>query len=153
MLSHRVQLPVTLWAVAIRSSVHGILQARILGWVAISSSRASPWPGDQTCISCIGRHILYHRATWEVSFLSLYSVPITPTFSIPSKMEHSRRDHKGTSNTSPLYWKCVRWSLERKEKLQRVLCKVSQSRTKSFWILVHFPVIPKSDCAEYHQEH
>ena len=34
------------------SSVHGILQARILEWVAISSSRGSSWPGDQTCVSC-----------------------------------------------------------------------------------------------------
>ena len=48
------------------SSVHGILQARILQWVAISFSRGSSWPRDQTHISCIGRQILYHlRATWE----------------------------------------------------------------------------------------
>ena len=30
------------------SSVHGILQARMLEWVAISSSRGSSWPRDQT---------------------------------------------------------------------------------------------------------
>ena len=42
------------------SSVHGILQARILEWVAISLSRESSWPRDQTCISCIGRQILDH---------------------------------------------------------------------------------------------
>ena len=42
------------------SSVHGILQARILEWVAISFSRGSSWPRDQTCVSCIGRQILYH---------------------------------------------------------------------------------------------
>ena len=30
------------------SSVHGILQARILDWVAIPSSRGSPQPRDQT---------------------------------------------------------------------------------------------------------
>ena len=33
------------------SSVHGISQARILEWVAISSSRGSSQPRDQTCIS------------------------------------------------------------------------------------------------------
>ena len=33
------------------SSVHGILQARTLEWVAISFSRGSSWPRDQTCIS------------------------------------------------------------------------------------------------------
>ena len=51
-------------------SVHGIFEARILQWVAISSSRESSWPRDQTCICCvfcIGRQILYHWATWEVS--------------------------------------------------------------------------------------
>ena len=50
------------------SSVHGILQTRILGWVAISSPRGSCQPRDWTCVSCssyIIRQILYHRATWE----------------------------------------------------------------------------------------
>ena len=44
------------------SSVHRISQARILDWVAISFSRGSSWPRDQThisCISYIGRWILY----------------------------------------------------------------------------------------------
>ena len=34
------------------SSVYGISQARILEWVAISSSRGSSQPRDRTCISC-----------------------------------------------------------------------------------------------------
>ena len=33
----------------------GILQARILEWVAISSSRGSSWPRDWTRVFCIGR--------------------------------------------------------------------------------------------------
>ena len=43
------------------SSVHGILQARILEWVASSYSRRSTWPRDEThfsCVSCLGRWIL-----------------------------------------------------------------------------------------------
>ena len=43
------------------SSVHGILQARILEWVAMPSSKGSPPPRDQTrvsCVSCIGRRFL-----------------------------------------------------------------------------------------------
>ena len=47
------------------SSILGISQAGILEWVAISSFRGSPPPRDWTCISCIGRRILYHWATWE----------------------------------------------------------------------------------------
>ena len=35
------------------SSDHGILQARILEWVPISSSKGLSGPRDQTCISCI----------------------------------------------------------------------------------------------------
>ena len=45
------------------SSVHGFSQVRILEWVAISYSKGSSWPRDQTCISCIGRQIPYHWAT------------------------------------------------------------------------------------------
>ena len=45
------------------SSVPGILQARILEWVAISFFRGSSWPRDQTRVSCIGRKILYCWAT------------------------------------------------------------------------------------------
>ena len=44
-------------------SVHEILQARILEWVAISYSMGSSQPRDRTLISsisCIGRQILYH---------------------------------------------------------------------------------------------
>ena len=45
------------------SSVHEILQARTLEWVAISSSRGSSRHRDQTCIfyaTCISRQALYH---------------------------------------------------------------------------------------------
>ena len=35
------------------SSVHGILQAAVLEWVAISSFRVSSWPRDWTHVSCI----------------------------------------------------------------------------------------------------
>ena len=35
------------------TSVHGIFQARVLEWVAISFSRGSSQPWDQTPVSCI----------------------------------------------------------------------------------------------------
>ena len=50
------------------SSVHGISQARILEWIAISFSRGSSQSRDWThisCIFCIGRKILYCWATRE----------------------------------------------------------------------------------------
>ena len=56
------------------SSVCGILQARILAWVAVSYSRGPSWPRGWThvsCISCIGRQILYYWVIWEA--LSIYT--------------------------------------------------------------------------------
>ena len=47
------------------SSVHGVLQTRILEWVAISFCRGSSRPRDWTQVSCIGRHTVYHWAIWE----------------------------------------------------------------------------------------
>ena len=41
------------------SSVHGILWARILEWVAISFSRGSSQPRDRTWVSCFYRQILF----------------------------------------------------------------------------------------------
>ena len=52
------------------SSVHGILQARMLEWVAISSSRGSSGPKVWSHSSCIGRQILYHWATREKPIMS-----------------------------------------------------------------------------------
>ena len=48
------------------SYVHGVFQARMLEWVAISlGSKGSSWPRDWTHVSCIGRQILDHWVTWE----------------------------------------------------------------------------------------
>ena len=54
------------------SSVHGILQARILEWVAFSFSKGFSQLKDQThvsCISCIDRWVLHYWATWEAQSL------------------------------------------------------------------------------------
>ena len=48
------QSHLTLWPHGVAlpgSSVHGIFQARIMGWVTISSARGSSRPRDQTCDS------------------------------------------------------------------------------------------------------
>ena len=42
------------------SSVHGIFQARELEWVAISFSKGSSQPRDQTHVSCIASRRFYH---------------------------------------------------------------------------------------------
>ena len=42
------------------SSVHEILQARILEWVAMPSTRGSSWPRDRISISCWNLYLLSH---------------------------------------------------------------------------------------------
>ena len=51
------------------SSVHGILQARILGWVAISFFRGSSSPRNRTWVSCIAGRFFTNWAKRE-AFLS-----------------------------------------------------------------------------------
>ena len=58
------------------SSVHEISQAGILKWVAISYSRVSSQPRDRThvsCVSCMGRKILYHCTIWEAFYVYIYN--------------------------------------------------------------------------------
>ena len=47
------------------SSIHGILQARLLGWVAISFCRGSFRPRNQTWVSCIAGRFFTVWATRE----------------------------------------------------------------------------------------
>ena len=50
------------------SSVCGVLQARMLEWVAMPFSRGSSrprYPIHVSYTSCFGRWILYHWAIWE----------------------------------------------------------------------------------------
>jgi len=63
--------------------------ARILEWVAISSSRRSSWHRDQiwvSCVSCIGRQILSHctTSTLDIIYCLLRSSTSHTLLSIPS---------------------------------------------------------------------
>ena len=68
MLSHFSHVPlfVTPRTVApAGSSVHGILQARILEWVAMPSSRGSSQPRERTLISCTAGGFSGQWTTWK----------------------------------------------------------------------------------------
>ena len=67
------------------SSVHGILQARVLERVAISFSRGASQLRDEThvsCVSCTGRWIFYHCVIWKA--LTLHTMTVTITQSCPT---------------------------------------------------------------------
>ena len=57
------------------SSVHGILQASILEWVAMTSSRGSSPPRDRTrvsYVSCIGRWVFFFNHLHHLGILFIY---------------------------------------------------------------------------------
>jgi len=58
-LSQSRQLFATPWTVPCQAPLS--MEAKILEWVAISCSRGSFQPRDQTRISCIGKRILYNQ--------------------------------------------------------------------------------------------
>ena len=62
------------------SSVHRILQSRIVEWLAISYSRGSSWPRDQTQVSCIAGRFFTIWAIREAHFTynSVYILNQTP---------------------------------------------------------------------------
>ena len=62
------------------SLVHGILQARILEWVAIPSPRGSSWPRDQTQVSWI-----LYRLNHEGNVHLIYPFPFP---SISDESDH-----------------------------------------------------------------
>ena len=72
------------------SSLHRILQARVLEWVAMPSSRGSSRPRDQTrvsYVSCISRQVLYHRHNLGSPHLGVivHLINLFPNFSCTSR--------------------------------------------------------------------
>ena len=90
------------------SSLYGTSQARILEWVAISSSRGSSQARDWNHISCISRRILYHWASPETS---RYVDPLLILMTSPARMEKAMAPHSST-----LAWK-IPWT-EEPDRLQ-----------------------------------
>ena len=75
----QLKLDTTPWYSPPGSSVHGILQARILAWVAVPSSRRFFWPRDQTRVShvsCIGKWVLCHQCHLEYPIYQCYSLSL-----------------------------------------------------------------------------
>ena len=68
----------TQWALP-GSSVHGILQVRILEWAAIPFSRGSSWPMDRTRVSCIAGRFFTEsvNSVQSLSHVLLFATPWT----------------------------------------------------------------------------
>ena len=63
------------------SSVHGIFQAGILEWVAISFSKGSPQPRDQTQVSCVSCTAGRFFTCWAIREApSIGCFPVSPSY-------------------------------------------------------------------------
>ena len=58
------------------SSVHGILQARILEWAAMPSSRTSSSPRDWTHTSFIAGRFFTYQAAWKAPYIEIFTAKI-----------------------------------------------------------------------------
>ena len=68
------------------SSIHRILQARMLEWVAISFSRGSSLPRNQTCVSFIGSRLSTTEPPEKLQFKNLHLFTIVSVINdIPKK--------------------------------------------------------------------
>ena len=77
------------------SSVHGILQARILGWVAISFSRGSSQFRHQTGVSCIAGRFFTSEPPRESLVKSVWSWPSKIVLGVSPSLSHFRRAWEG----------------------------------------------------------
>ena len=78
--------------------VHGILQARILEWVAFPISRGSSQPGDWTQVSCIAGRLFTSWATGE-------ALCFAGGFQIKGKFK---------TNGNPLQYSCLENPMDRR---------------------------------------
>ena len=108
------------------SSVHGIVQARILQWIAISFFRGSSQPRHQTNVSCIGRWILYHWATREALITTNKSLNFPGCFTSCSLI-HTLPLRLESSPCFPAYYVCL------------VNCSHSSRPAQTFSSLSYFP--------------
>ena len=109
------------------SSVHGISQARILEWVAISLSRGSSWPRDRTCASCI-------------SVLQADSLPFEPSENpshqslVAERNKYLQRETLGSVSGERVAWVLV-YSIDVTTSHSGYLFTISKalSHTSSLW--------------------
>ena len=91
--------------------VHRILQARIPEWVAISFSRGSSWPRDQTQVSCIAGRFFTIWANWVVQYKWIFQINYSLAFKAPTCLiitNIKRSFHKNLYNIlSPFYNSCI----------------------------------------------
>ena len=103
------------------SSVHGILQARIQGWVAVPFSRGSSQPRDGTQISCTADGVFTIWATREAPLVVLVIIYCNAKLSCPLCK----------SNSESL----LPFTMQHDTSWTKLLCLLLLPNTSSYWTL------------------
>ena len=132
------------------SSLHGILQARVLEWVAISFSRGSSRPRDWTPVSCIaGRRFNLWATREALSFFKSQPESHTSEMASPLTLH--------LYSQLMIWYTIVHWTSPRQQPgILRWLCEVvTSARNSLIWNLSPYfqhslinysnPHIPKED--------
>ena len=110
------------------SSIHGVFQTRTLEWVAISSSRGSSRPSNQTrlsCIPCIDKWILYHQMLLSNTVTNRQSRNSKPSYPNPPPLKTVAEIDLEVSSTE--------------RNLQRLFPQVIIIFMTNYWKFKHFP--------------
>ena len=89
------------------SSAHGISQAKILEWVAISFSRGSSWLGDQTWVSCIADRFFTVWATRETPFFIVVCICQSQSPSLSPHFPALVTVSLFSTSNMVLFWNCM----------------------------------------------
>ena len=121
-------------------SVHWILQARVLKWVAIPFSRGSSWPWDWTWVSCIaGRFFTIWATSGSLHYWTLLAKFFHDTFWIWKTM-------KSEATTDWLECQPLLRTWKSKEEGWKLFSKLS------LWVWSHFILIREINCVIKHLE-
>ena len=126
------------------SSVHGILQARTLEWVAIPFSRGYSWPRDWIWVSCIAKvdslpseppNFFFSRMWhYEIWFLEKWDIYLSPGFF--SEFHQHSPECLCAHVSSALSTQGARVSDEKTWALSSCVCSHSGSHTlKTRWTM------------------
>ena len=107
------------------SSVHGILQAKILEWVAIAFSRGSSCPRNRTGVSCIADEFFTSWATTEAQYVNFPDGTVAKN-PLANAGDVGSIPGSGTTHSSIFAWE-IPWT-EEPGRLQSMGSKMGQTR-------------------------
>ena len=127
-------------------SVHGFLQARILEQVAISFSRGSSWPMDETQVSCMAGRFFTIWATSEAALTCeqqnkgiAHKLDHHPHLLVnPASILNQPCNFGSLQNLSGILSSCLQMKIMIMtcERLWRILSLVCRSTKSSMWPLI-----------------